>query len=360
MNQEFVSIAPGRICLFGDHQDYLDLPIIACAINRYITIDAKPNKKGCFNVFKKDLNVKEQLGLDPSSEQIDERDYLRIALKVLKRYGCVPNSGFDINVSGSIPINAGLSSSSALTVAWINLLVTIFGVKEKITPRLIARLAYESEVLEHASSGGKMDQYTISIGNTIYLDNDHIVNLNNSLSNLIVGVSGEAKDTLGTLSKLKNQAQTAIRSVTDQFNDFDIHTAQLKDLDKYCNVLSNDLKPIFRAAIQNHEITLKAKEELSTKAPDMKNLGELMNQHHELLKNNLKITTPRIDKMIDHAIKAGALGAKIVGSGGGGCIVAIGTEATEEKIIKAMKGAGAVDAFSVKVSRGAFIESKSE
>ena len=42
MNQ-VISKAPGRVCLFGDHQDYLGLPIIACAIDRFIEIQGSEN-----------------------------------------------------------------------------------------------------------------------------------------------------------------------------------------------------------------------------------------------------------------------------------------------------------------------------
>ena len=35
--------APARICLFGDHQDYLELPVITCTIDKYITVEGKPN-----------------------------------------------------------------------------------------------------------------------------------------------------------------------------------------------------------------------------------------------------------------------------------------------------------------------------
>ena len=42
MNQ-LISKAPGRVCLFGDHQDYLGLPIIACAINRFVEIHGMAN-----------------------------------------------------------------------------------------------------------------------------------------------------------------------------------------------------------------------------------------------------------------------------------------------------------------------------
>ena len=41
--------APARICFFGDHQDYLNLPVIAGTIDRFIHIEGKPiNKKSFF------------------------------------------------------------------------------------------------------------------------------------------------------------------------------------------------------------------------------------------------------------------------------------------------------------------------
>ena len=51
------------------------------------------------------------------------------------------------------------------------------------------------------------------------------------------------------------------------------------------------------------------------------------------LKEHLGITVPIIDTMISGAKKGGALGAKIVGSGGGGCIVALAHKANEENVI---------------------------
>jgi galactokinase len=43
--KEIISLASGRTCLFGDHQDYLGLPVIACAINRNIKLTAVQNVK---------------------------------------------------------------------------------------------------------------------------------------------------------------------------------------------------------------------------------------------------------------------------------------------------------------------------
>ena len=45
---KIISEAPGRICLFGDHQDYLSLPIIACSINRLMRLEAIENDSKFF------------------------------------------------------------------------------------------------------------------------------------------------------------------------------------------------------------------------------------------------------------------------------------------------------------------------
>ena len=81
-----------------------------------------------------------------------------------------------------------------------------------------------------------------------------------------------------------------------------------------------------------------------------------MNEHHHLLKSYLKITPPLMDKMIDAANESGALGSKIVGSGGGGCIVAIVQNQNQKQIIKAIKATGAEDAFAVNISKGATLK----
>jgi galactokinase len=50
------SEASARICLFGDHQDYLNLPVIAGTIDRKITLKARPNSESTYNLQLIDLN----------------------------------------------------------------------------------------------------------------------------------------------------------------------------------------------------------------------------------------------------------------------------------------------------------------
>jgi len=77
-----------------------------------------------------------------------------------------------------------------------------------------------------------------------------------------------------------------------------------------------------------------------------------MNEHHSVLKNRLKITTPKIDNMIEAALEAGAYGAKIVGSGGGGSICAIAPKEYKQRVINNILKAGAKDAYAVSITSG--------
>ena len=74
---------------------------------------------------------------------------------------------------------------------------------KNIDYKILAELAYETEVTETGSSGGNMDQYTISHGDTIFLNTlnnkIHCYNYNFSDVDLVVGVSNDGKDTRGML-----------------------------------------------------------------------------------------------------------------------------------------------------------------
>ncbi|MNE55568.1 Galactokinase [compost metagenome] len=110
--------------------------------------------------------------------------------------------------------------------------------------------------------------------------------------------------------------------------------------------------PFFEAAIKNHHYTKLALNEFEKPTLDLKKIGELMNAHHAVLRDLLKNTVPRIDAMIDAALKAGAYGAKIVGSGGGGSIVVMAEPGNEAPVVEAILAAGATEAYTVSVDPG--------
>ena len=355
--KKILSTAPGRVCLFGDHQDYIELPVIACAIDRMMQIDAEENGKDHFEIDMPDMAQKRTIPLQQDFDEIERGDFLKIALKVLQKRHIVPTKGYRLTITSEIPINSGLSSSSALTIAWIQFLIAAFS-DRSFSPKELALLAYETEVIEPGSSGGKMDQFTIAIGDTIFLDThtDRVQKFNDVDLDLVVGVSGLSKDTFGTLSHLKSNVWKAIDQVKAQIPEFDIASTTINELNKNLILIETSLKPFFYAAVCNHDITQKALKTLEEEQFNPQILGELMNEHHHILKSYLKITPPLMDKMIDAANDNGALGSKIVGSGGGGCMVAIVQDQNQKQIIEAIKAAGAEDAFAVNITKGATIK----
>ena len=356
--KKITSLAPGRTCLFGDHQDYLGLPVIACAISKNIKLTAVQNNAEVFKLDMVDIDQVRVININEVFSELEPRDYFASALRVLRRYGCVPNLGYDITVTGDVPINSGTSSSSALLLAWINFLVTAFGVNEEVTPEFISKIGYLSEVVEHGEPGGMMDHYSIGVGNVVFIDTKapcSFTIIGEKLDGLITGVSGVPKETIGLIGELKGNALLAIEIIKSNFKNFDLNKTEIEDLKYFENYLPDNLIPYFEAAVKNHHYTRMALIEFQKPTLDLKKIGGLMNQHHAVLRDLLKITVPRIDTMIDAALKAGAYGAKIVGSGGGGSIVVMAEPGKEPQVVKAILAAGAVDAYAVKVDPGARI-----
>ena len=353
MIDKIVSRAPARVCLFGDHQDYLNLPIIATTIDRTIEVSAIRNNSRYFKIFKKDLGEQDNINIDNEIDQ-NETDFLKIAIRVLRDYNCIPDKGYDIIISSNIPINSGLSSSSALIIAWINFLLNTFST-HKVSAELLAEISYRIEVIEIGNSGGKMDQYTISFGKTIFLDTleDKVTPYDHDLCDMIIGVSNQQKDTEGLLKKLKTNALISIDLVKKKFPKFDIYNPLSYDLEKFLIELDEELRPYFRAAIGNYMITLNAQNEFNKSFLNIEKISKLMSEHHSFLKNDLKITTPEIDLMIDIADKNGSLASKIVGSGGGGSIVCLSNnKETSTKILNKFNEIGVKEAFIAKRGSG--------
>ena len=356
--EKIVSLAPGRTCLFGDHQDYLGLPVIACAISRSIKLTAVQNDDQVFRLNMVDIGKLRIIAVNEQFDKLESRDYFASALRVLRRYGCIPNQGYDITITGDVPINSGTSSSSALLLAWINFLVTAFGVNEEVTPEFISKIGYLSEVVEHGEPGGMMDHYSIGVGNVVYINTVNpfsVEIIGKELDGLVTGVSGVPKETIGLIGELKENALLAIEVIKSNFKNFDLSKTEIEDLQYFVNYLPDHLVPYFEAAVKNHYYTKMALIEFQKPVLDLKKIGELMNGHHAVLRDLLKITVPRIDAMIDAALKVGAYGAKIVGSGGGGSIVAIAEPGKESEVVEAMLAVGAVEAYAVNVDPGARI-----
>jgi len=324
---------PGRVCLFGEHQDYLNLPVVASAISLRIAVHGKRRNDMFINIDLPDISDKKSFRITEPLVYTEERDYFKSSIKVLLRNSFTFSSGFDCVVNGKIPINAGTASSSALVVTWINFLSRMSDQSMILPPEKLARYAYEAEVLEFSEPGGMMDQYSASYGGIISIDflpETKVSQINPNLKTFVLGNSGEPKNTMFVLSHVKNRILETVRILKSIDAKFSLNTIKANELDHYRAHLSEGLFSLLGGTILNRDIAREARAELNKQSTDHRMIGKLLNEHQNVLRDVLGISTFKINKMIDAALDAGAYGAKINGSGGGGCMFAYAPESPEK------------------------------
>ena len=199
-----------------------------------------------------------------------------------------------------------------------------------------------------------MDQYTIAQGGMLYIDTEHskTYRLENNLGLLVVAESGIAKKTQSVLKNAKTYGIAAIESVNSEVSDFKIQKAGREDYYKYLNIVPEIYKNYWFAAVFSHILTQKARKMLGKKSFDFVKLGRWMNEHQVILQDRICNTPLSMQKQMNAAIKAGALGTKIIGSGGGGCMVAMVSENSKQKVIQAFLNNGAKDAYEINLTSG--------
>lgn len=328
MNTDITALkvsTPGRICLFGEHQDYLNLPVIACAISLRIEVSGSKRKDLLITISLPDIKREESFLLNSNLEYLRERDYFKSSINVLKKHGFNFSKGFECTVHGDIPINAGTSSSSALIISWLNFLTQMSDEPKNLPPEILAHYGYEAEVLEFNEPGGMMDHYSTAFGGIVYLSFKPVINLEKIPSELgafILGNSLEPKDTKYILRKVKNQVISIIEDLSARYSEFELSCISQKELSKYGKTLSTNQLQLLTATIKNKEITEEAKKVLLEFPLNQKKFGALLSEQQVILRDILNISTPKINKLIEASLIAGAYGAKINGSGGGGCMFA--------------------------------------
>ena len=346
--------APGRICLFGEHQDYLGLPVIAAGISRRITIEGTHRTDQLIVINMPDIDAIEKFYLEKSYRYIKPHDYLRSVLNVLMRDEALTfSTGFECTMTSTIPINSGTSSSSAMVVAWIQFLSKIADIPQFLSQFKVAHIAYKAEVLEFGGHGGMMDQFSIALGNCIYLTSQPTIEVENlfpKLGTFVLGDSEEPKDTQKILKHVKYGMLSAMEKIKKINPAFDITASTIKSVNDYKNILSHEELILVKGNISDHKILRTAKKMLENDKVNDVQLGTLLTRHQNNLRDAKFISTNKINRMLDAAMNAGALGGKINGSGGGGCMFAY-APTYPEQVAEAIQKAGG-KAYIIHVDKG--------
>ena len=358
--------SPGRICLFGEHQDYLNYPVISMAISKYIYLEAERISEPKFLINQPDIDTSIELPLNSGElEYTSHRDYLVSGYNQFIRRNCKFEKGYKIKITGDIPINAGVASSSALVIAWLYFLNLISG--KELGSFQIALEGYNAEVKEFKEGGGMMDHFNSVFGNLIFLKpkipkpNLFIYNL--PLEGFVLGNSKEKKATVDDLLKTKNATLKAFKIIKEIMPDFNQFCTKLEDIEPYLANLKKEHKQKIIGNIINRDITFNAKELfdkqnsliiekkiLNVNISFYQELGNLLNLHQQQLNENIQISTAKINKMIQNCLESGAFGGKINGSGFGGTMFAL--LPNNEQLIKNIIEEAGGDGYLIEMSSG--------
>jgi len=262
---------------------------------------------------------------------------------VLRRKGVRFECGWDCILRGTIPINAGTSSSSALVVAWNKFLLEAVHNRVLNNPEDIAELGFLTEVAEFHEPGGKMDHYASAIGgivNVTFEGGLQVKRLKNPLKTFVLADSLQKKDTTGMLGYIKEHVLDGVAFIRRNLKGFSLYSPIGPRERDEMKKLPEDNRRLLEGTLMTRDLTKDGKELFQENDFDHVQFGRLLTRQHEVLRDYLRTSTPKIEKMMDAALNAGAYGGKLNGSGGGGCMFVYAPDGTEQ-IATAIEGTGA-------------------
>lgn len=338
MNELRIS-TPGRVCLFGEDVDYMGLEVITLAINNRIEVSGTITNDNIICIKLTDLEKTIEFKNKKQSIK-SKKDYVFSAFNMYQKL--LPTSfGATIEVKSSLSMGKGLSSSSAFCAALVAFFDKASGVNS--SDKELAKQAYIAEVINLNQAGGMMDHFATVFGNIIYLecrDEYNFERLNAKLDGLIIGDTLKQKETIQTLIIRKAEINQGIKWMTEKDPSFNLIDYPINKVKKeYLENESTGLKRLI-GVLGIRDIVREGHIILEKENDNTKQIANLINQHHSIQKQYFENVTPKMQKLIVHALEAGALGCKLMGSGNGGSFLAY-APGREKEVLKAIdKGGG--------------------
>jgi mevalonate kinase len=323
-----VASAPAKIILLGEHFVVYGEPAIVLAIDKRVYAKVENRNDKILYLRSVNLNLsgyfenrifKVEQG-DPKEARSRFEPVKLVAEKVLEKYG--ENVGLSVEINSTVPVAAGLGSSAAVAAAVTAAIGGLLNVK--MSKEDILRMSYEAEKIVHGTPSG-IDSAISTFGGALLFQMDtgfQPLDVNIDIP-LVVGNTGVIRSTRSQVEKVRN-----IR-------------------EKYAQIMDH----VMRAA---RETVLRAVDAL--KENDLETVGELMNINHALL-CGIGVSDESLEWLINAARKAGALGAKLTGGGGGGCMIALAKNERLQPIMEAIQRAGGIPFTAKKTNEGVKIES---
>ena len=313
------AFAPGRVNLIGEHTDYNDGLALPFAIAAGVTVRAAATGEDRIEAHALDLGERDAFELEHPPPSSGWRAFVRGAVAELHRAG-VPLVGARLEIAGTVPRGAGLSSSAALEIALCLGLIGVSGAPEP--DRLaLARICSRVENDWVGARTGLLDQLA-----SLHGEPDRAVRID--FRSLEVTPTPLALEgfTLVTLDSGERHAHAASG-----------YNARRAECAEACQLLG--LESLRDATLQmadslpapfgdrvRHVLTENDRVDQAVAAlarEDMPALGALIDASHASLRDRYEVSTRAVEATVARLRRAGAIGARIIGGGFGGHVLGL-------------------------------------
>ncbi|MGD9704784.1 MAG: galactokinase [Acidimicrobiia bacterium] len=330
MSDTFIARAPGRVNLIGDHTDYTGGLVLPMTIDRWTEIRGTRHGVAHVSLTSADEADPVELDLPVDDPATVEPRWGRYVAGVAAELGTAAR-GFRGQVTTTIPIGAGLSSSAALELA------AAYALGYAGDTRDLARLCQAAEQRASGVPCGIMDQLVIA-----------------------AGVQGHA---LAIDCHSLDIVPVAIPDGVDVVVQFVAHRtlvgSEYADRVAECSQAEAAIGPLRTASladvatIRDPLVQQRARHVVSENARvrgfvtalasgDLAAAGRLMTGSHRSLRDDFETSTPVMDEAVASlAATPGVYGARMTGGGFGGCVVALAAAGavSDGWIVRAVDGA---------------------
>jgi mevalonate kinase len=295
----------GKTILFGEHFVVFGLPAIASALGSYTIAEVKVSEG-------KGYTVNDQRPATPGYKKTKYNEAMQSIKYVIDHLNIdINNKKLEITFSGDLVAASGVGASAAQCTSLARALNSTFNLD--LDNEQINYAAYEGEKAYHGTPSG-IDNTASTYGGLIWF---------------VKNLSG-GKNTMDLLQMPKKTPLIIANSgITASTTEVVADVRRLK--------LENPVK-FEKIFVKYNELAKLAKKALLE--GDIATIGNLMNQNHKLLQE-ITVSGEINDKLVNLALKNGAVGAKMTGTGRGGLVIALAeNEKILKKIAKAIKKEG--------------------
>lgn len=341
---EFGVRAPGRVNIIGEHTDYNEGFVLPAAIDRDVTILVKPRDDFVVRIYSE--TYREEISFDLRSIVHDREhswsNYERGVADVLQKEGFILN-GADMVLSGNIPLGSGLSSSAAVEVATAAAFRIIGNLV--LSDRRIALLSQKAENEFVGMKCGIMDQFASCLSrenHALFLDCRSLefeyvlVNMEN-LAIVLCNTNVPRRLVESEYNQRRQECEEGVKLISQ-------HEPLVKALRDVTPAMLETHKSIFpsvvldrcRHVVEENERVMRCVDEI--KNENMDEVGRLLNQSHESLRDLYEVSCKELDVMAEIAWNVpGVYGARMMGGGFGGCTINLVHESAIEELHEAVE-----------------------